>query len=168
MAGRPKEPIDLIIAKGKKHLSKEEIAERKSKELKINHTDVNPPEYLSEKEKKEFNNIANILLEIGIMTELDEECLAHYLIANTNYINYTKELRTLEKKLTKSKDEEKKKEILGFIDLYLKYRDRALKQCRDCANDMGLSISSRCKLVMPQTKEPPKENKSAKFLVTNK
>ena len=168
MAGRPKEPIDLIIAKGKKHLTKEEIAERKSKELKIKHTDVNPPEYLSEKEKKEFNNIANILLEIGIMTELDEECLAHYLIANTNYINYTKELRTLEKKLTTSKDEEKKKEILGFIDLYLKYQDRALKQCRDCANDMGLSISSRCKLVMPQTKEPPKENKFAKFLVTNK
>lgn len=168
MAGRPKEPIDLIIAKGKKHLTKEEIAERKSKELKINHTDVNPPEYLSEKEKEEFNNIANILLEIGIMTELDEECLAHYLIANTNYINYTKELRTLEKKLTKSKDEEKKKEILGFIDLYLKYQDRALKQCRDCANDMGLSISSRCKLVMPPTKEPPKENKFAKFLVTNK
>ena len=31
MAGRPKEPIDLIIAKGKKHLSKEEIAEMKSK-----------------------------------------------------------------------------------------------------------------------------------------
>lgn len=168
MAGRPKEPIDLIIAKGKKHLTKEEIAERKSKELKIKHTDVNPPEYLSEKEKEEFNNIANILLEIGIMTELDEECLAHYLIANTNYINYTKELRTLEKKLTKSKNEEKKKEILGFIDLYLKYQDRALKQCRDCANDMGLSISSRCKLVMPPTKEHPKENKFAKFLVTNK
>ena len=64
MAGRPKEPIDLIIAKGKKHLTKEEIENRKNTELKINHTDVNPPDYLSEKEKEEFNNIANILLEI--------------------------------------------------------------------------------------------------------
>ena len=168
MAGRPREPIGLIIAKGKKHLSKEEIEERKNTELKVNYTDVKPPEYLSEKEKEEFYNIANILLEIGIMTELDEECLAHYLIANTNYINYTKELRILEKKLTKSKNEENKKEILGFIDLYLKYQARALKQCRDCANDMGLSISSRCKLVMPPSKEVPKENKFAKFLVTNK
>ena len=168
MAGRPREPIELIMAKGKKHLSKEEIEKRKNTELKVNYTDVKPPEYLSEKEKEEFYNIANILLEIGIMTELDEECLAHYLIANTNYINYTKELRKLEKKLTKSTNEENKKEILEFIDLYLKYQDRALKQCRDCANDMGLSISSRCKLVMPPSKEPPKENKFAKFLVTNK
>lgn len=168
MAGRPKEPIDLIIAKGKKHLTKEEIENRKNTELKINHTDVNPPDYLSEKEKEEFNNIANILLEIGIMTELDEECLAHYLIANTSYIKYTKELRKLENKLIRTKDEEKKKETLGFIDLYLKYQDRALKQCRDCANDMGLSITSRCKLVMPPSKDPPKENKFSKFLVTNK
>lgn len=168
MAGRPKEPIDLIIAKGKKHLTKEEIENRKNTELKINHTNVNPPDYLSEKEKVEFNNISNILLEIGIMTELDEECLAHYLIANTSYIKYTKELRKLENKLLKTKDEEKKKEILGFIDLYLKYQDRALKQCRDCANDMGLSITSRCKLVMPPSKDPPKENKFSKFLVTNK
>ena len=100
------------------------------------------------------------------MTELDEECLAHYLIANTSYIKYTKELRKLENKLIRTKDEEKKKEILGFIDLYLKYQDRALKQCRDCANDMGLSITSRCKLVMPPSKDPPKENKFSKFLVS--
>lgn len=168
MAGRPKQPINLIIAKGKKHLTKEEIENRENTELKINYTNVNPPDYLSKKEKEEFNNISNILLDIGIMTELDEECLAHYLIANTSYIKYTKELRKLENNLIKAKEAEKKKEILGFIDLYLKYQDRALKQCRDCANDMGLSITSRCKLVMPSPKEPPKENKFSKFLVSNK
>lgn len=168
MAGRPKEPIDLIIAKGKKHLTKEEIENRKNAELKVNHTNINPPDYLSENEKKEFNHISSILLDIGIMTELDEECLAHYLIANTSYIKYTKELRKLENNLIKAEDAEKKKEILGFIDLYLKYQDRALKQCRDCANDMGLSITSRCKLVMPSPKDPPKENKFSKFLVVNK
>lgn len=99
------------------------------------------------------------------MTELDEDCLAHYLIANTNYIFYTQELRTLNAKLLKAKNNEKKKEHMSKIDLYLTYQDRALKQCRACANDMGLSISSRCKLVMPPAKEQEKENKFAKFKV---
>ncbi len=168
MAGRPKEPIDLLLAKGKKHLTKEEIENRKESEIKVNHTNVKPPEYLSESQKKEFKRISEILLDIGIMTELDEECLAHYLIANTNYKKYTKELKNYESKLNKENDTEKKKEYMSFMDLYLKYQDRALRQCRDCANDLGLSISSRCKLVMPQPKEPPKENKFSKFLVQNK
>ena len=104
-------------------------------------------------------------MDIGIINELDEDCLARYLIANTNYVNYTKELRTLNIDLTKAKKPEKKKEILSQIDLYLTYQDRALKQCRACANDLGLSISSRARLVMPPSKDPPKENKFAKFKV---
>jgi len=168
MAGRPKEPIDLIIAKGKKHLTKEEIEERKSTEIKVNYTDVVAPEYLNAKEITEFNKIAEILLEIGIMTELDEDCLAQYLIAKTSYIQYTKIIREYEKELLKTKQLSKQNKILGEIDLYLKYQNRALKQCRACASDMGLSISSRCKLVLPQPKDPPKENKFSKFKVNNK
>lgn len=168
MAGRPKEPINLIIAKGNKHLTKQEIEQRQNAEIQVNHTDIEVPDYLDEKEKDEFNEIAKILLEIGIMTELDEDCLAHYLIANTNYKKYTKMLRSLEKKTDKAKSKDEKKEILEEIDLYLIYQDRALKQCRACASDLGLSISSRCKLVMPPSKDPPKENKFSKFKVTNK
>jgi len=168
MAGRPKEPINLIIAKGNKHLTKQEIEQRQNAEIQVNHTDIEVPDYLDEKEKDEFNEIAKILLEIGIMTELDEDCLAHYLIANTNYKKYTKMLRSLEKKTDKAKSKDEKKEILEEIDLYLIYQDRALKQCRACASDLGLSISSRCKLVMPPSKDPPKENKFSKFKVINK
>ena len=54
---------------------------------------------------------------------------------------------------------------MSQIDLYLTYQDRALKQCRACANDLGLSISSRARLVMPEAKEPPKENKFNKFKI---
>lgn len=163
--GNQKEPIDLILAKGKKHLTKAEIEERRKTEIKTDYTNVIAPNYLSEEEKQEFNRITTILLDIGIINELDEDCLARYLIANTNYVNYTKELRTLNIDLTKAKKPEKKKEILSQIDLYLTYQDRALKQCRACANDLGLSISSRARLVMPPSKDPPKENKFAKFKV---
>lgn len=167
MAGRPKEPINLIMAKGKKHLTKAEIKERQETEIRTDYINVKPPEYLNQDEKEEFNRIAKILLDIGIITELDEDCLAHYLISNTTYVKYTKKIRELENQLLKAKKIEKKNKILSDIDLYLTYQARALKQCRACANDMGLSISSRAKLVMPPSKDPPKENKFSKFKVVN-
>lgn len=163
--GNQKQPIDLIIAKGKKHLTKQEIEERKRSEVKVNFTDITPPDYLSEEQKQEFLRISNILLDIGIMSELDEDCLAHYLIANTNYIRYTKKINELEIEKLKKKKSETIRKIEAEIDLYLTYQDRALKQCRACANDLGLSISSRCKLVMPPSKEEPKKNKFSKFKV---
>lgn len=164
-SGRNKEPVKLIIAKGKKHLTKAEIKEREDNEIKVDATNVTPPNYLSKKQQEEFEKIANILLDIGIMSELDEECLAHYLISNTNYITYTKKLKSLNNMLAKTKDEKEISKIMSEIDLYLKYQDRALNQSRACANDMGLSISSRCKLVAPQPKESPRQNKFKKFEV---
>ena len=161
--GNQKQPIELIIAKGKKHLTKAEIEERKETEVKVNFTDVKPPEYLTVEQKQEFIRISKILLDVGIISELDEDCLAHYLIANTNYNEYTIKLRFLNEKLLKARKAEIKRQIELEIDKYLIYQDRALKQCRACANDLGLSISSRCKLVMPPTQEPPKENKFNKF-----
>ena len=68
-------------------------------------------------------------------------------------------------KLSKTRKLDKKKEHMSQIDLYLIYQDRALKQCRACANDLGLSISSRAKLVMPKPKGEVKENKFEKFKV---
>lgn len=165
MAGRPREPVNLIIAKGKKHLTKAEIEERQKTEITTDHINVKPPNYLNEEEVKEFYRISKILLDIGIITELDEDCLAHYLVSNSSYIKYTKKIRVLEDKLLEAKRTDRKAKLKSEIDLYLTYQARALKQCRACANDMGLSISSRAKLVMPQPKEEKKENKFAKFKV---
>lgn len=163
--GNQKQPINLIIAKGKKHLTKAEIEERQKTEIHTDHVNVKPPNYLNEEEVKEFYRISQILLDIGIITELDEDCLAHYLISNTSYIKYTKKIRALEDELLEAKRTDRKAKLKSEIDTYLTYQDKALKQCRACANDLGLSISSRAKLVMPQPKDPPKENKFNKFKV---
>lgn len=163
--GNQKQPINLIIAKGKKHLTKAEIEERQKTEIHTDHINVKPPDYLNEEEVKEFYRISQILLDIGIITELDEDCLAHYLISNSSYIKYTKKIRALEDELLEAKRTDRKAKIKSEIDTYLTYQDKALKQCRVCANDLGLSISSRAKLVMPQPKDPPKENKFNKFKV---
>ena len=89
--GKQREPIDLIIAKGKKHLTKEEIAERRNSEINIDdYKNVKAPSYLSKKQKNEFTEIATKLVDIGIMSELDEDCLARYLIAKDNYLKFIK------------------------------------------------------------------------------
>ena len=60
--GKPREPIDLIIAKGKKHLTKEEIERRKKTEVNVDaYKNVKPPNYLNKQQKKEFEEIAEKL-----------------------------------------------------------------------------------------------------------
>ena len=149
---RPRQPIELVKAKGKKHLTKQEIESREKSELKVDLKDVSVPNYLPSKLKKEFIDVANKLLIVGVMTELDEDCLARYLLSKESYLQYTKML----KKATKENNIIEMEKIMTM-------QDKAFKQCRACANDLGLTIASRCKLVMPEVPEPPKENKFTKF-----
>ena len=90
MGGNNKLPIDLVIARGKKNLTKAEIATRRAQEVKVDYKDVSPPSYLPAKLRAEFESIAEKLVAIGIMTELDEDCLARYLMSQHNYLKYTK------------------------------------------------------------------------------
>ena len=154
MVPRTRQPIELIQAKGKKRLTKEEIAERQASELKVDLKNINIPGYLTKKQKEEFQEIASKLLYIGIMTELDEDCLARYIISKHTYLSLTKKLN--------------KKEIkndIDQLDRIMTLQDKSFKQCRACANDLGLTITSRCKLILPKTPENPKENKFAKFVI---
>lgn len=138
---RPREPVDLIKAKGKKHLTKAEYDERKEQELDVPFTDVHPPEYLTgEQSIKKFNYYADMLLRLGIFTELDVDCLARYIMGEQLYLQYTKLLT----RLIKSNNFDELGKIQGL-------QDRAFRQCQQCARDLGLTISSRCKLVVPQT-----------------
>lgn len=149
---RPREPIDLIIAKEKKHLTKAEIEERRAQEVKVEFKDVKPPDYLPKKLAEEFMEIADKLLQIGIITELDEDTLAMYVLSKQNYLQYTRLL----KKYTRS----------GNIDeagKAMQMQDKAFKQALACARELGLTISSRCRLAVPKTEEEPTENKFTKF-----
>lgn len=153
MAGQ-RQPIELVLAKGNKHLTKAEIKERKSSEVKPITDDISPPPYLStKKQKDEFNKIANQLMKLKILGETDVDTLARYILSRDLYVNLTKQIR--------------KKKILEdpiLLDKYMKNQDRAFRQCDVCAKALGLTISSRCRLVVPETKqEVPKENKFKKF-----
>lgn len=135
-----REPVDLLIAKGRKHLTKREIEERRASEIKVPFTDVKPPEYLKgDKQREEFMEIAGKLLAIGIFTELDEDVLARYILSKALYLQYTAKLSALIRR--GDTDEAAKVQRL---------QDTAFKQCRQCGSDLGLSVTSRCKLQIPK------------------
>lgn len=152
MSGQ-RQPIELVLAKGKKNLTKAEINERLDSEVKPIAENIIAPDYLTATQKKEFDRIANQLLKLKIMGETDVDALARYVVANGFYINAVRQMRKTEVKNDPDK-----------FDKWSKIQERYFKQCRSSANDLGLSITSRCKLVVPATSESTKkENKFSKF-----
>ena len=151
---RPRQPIAVVQAKGNKHLTKEEIAKRKAEELDVPIPEtIQPPDYIADAPKlvEEFNDIAEKLIALKILTELDADSLARYLLAKQNYLQYTSLLNSA---IRKNKVAE-----MATIQTM---QDKAFKQVRAAASDLGLTISSRCRLVVPQA-PIQKVNKFSRF-----
>ena len=153
MAGQ-RLPIEVVQARGSKHLTKAEIQERKEREIKPVTDDIIAPDYLTKKQKDIFYKLASQLEKLKIMGETDVDALARYIVANDSYVYATEQLRKSEVKNDPMKYES-----------WSKIQERNFKMVRASANDLGLSISSRCKLVVPgaNKEDKPKENKFAKF-----
>ena len=153
MAGQ-RLPLEVVQARGSKHLTKAEIQERKEREIKPVTDDIIAPDYLTKKQKDIFYKLASQLEKLKIMGETDVDALARYIVANDSYVHATKQLRKSEVKNDPMKYES-----------WSKIQERNFKMVRASANDLGLSISSRCKLVVPgaNKEDKPKENKFAKF-----
>jgi|LSQX01.1.fsa_nt_gb P27 family predicted phage terminase small subunit len=150
---RNRRPIDLLLVEGKKNWTKAEIEQRRREELTVyGLDDVQAPDYLPESMKAEFDEIAAKLQSLNIMTELDEDTLARYLIAKRQHLVLTKKLDQM---LVSGEDIDETNKVSIMLD-------KAFKQCRQSANDLGLTISSRCRLVVPKVEEAP-ENKFLKF-----
>ena len=153
MAGQ-RLPLEVVQARGSKHLTKAEIQERKEREIKPVTDDIIAPDYLTKKQKDTFYKLSAQLEKLKIMGETDVDALARYIVANDSYVHATKQLRKSEVKNDPMKYES-----------WSKIQERNFKMVRASANDLGLSISSRCKLVVPgaNKEDKPKENKFAKF-----
>lgn len=160
---KPRQPIALIEYKGRKHLTKEEAAQRQAGEVQAPADNVKPPGYLSASQKREFEKIAEVLLDIGIMSDLDCDALGRYIQSQEKYVKYDKMVNKIMGSINKT-DLGSMTSYCVLLEKYENLRDKALKQCRACAADLGLTISSRCKLVAPKVEEPVKENKFSRFV----
>ena len=149
---RQRQPIALVEAKGKKHLTKTEIEDRTASEPKPLEDRIEAPAYLLKKQKEAFDIIAQDLKKMGIMGNTDCDALARYIQA-----------RDLHQKIYK----QMKREVIKDPDLlakWMKNLNSAFSQCRQAANDLGLTIASRCRLVVPKPAGDVKPNKFMKFM----
>lgn len=172
-----RQPIELVQYKGRKHLTKAEIAQRRSAEVDAPDDDIRPPEYLNKKQRAEFDYLSVELGRMGIFGNVDAGVLARYCVAHSLYARYTKLLRTLPRKKAKrlreqAQAEGTEAELAGLTDEELALeleeeltvlQNRYFAQCDQCAKAMGLTITSRCRLVIPTAPEAPKENKFSRF-----
>lgn len=149
---RPREPVKLLEFKGKKHLTKEEIRQREADEVKPVPKGIKPPAYLSESQKKLFRKIAKQLTRLEIMGETDNDALARLVIAQERFEEANEIMNKVD-----FFDDEKQYEVASRV-----YAKR-LDELRKLASDLGLTISSRCKLVVPKAPEKKTENKFSRF-----
>lgn len=166
MAGQ-RQPIGLVVANGKKHLTKEEIQRRTAEEVQPCTEGIAAPGFLTAAQKKQFNKIAGQLQKINIMGETDVDALARYITAQSLYEDAVREMRKLAKVRPKDPEAEgyyKDLELWAVLyDHAAKRQDRYAKQAQAAASALGLTISSRCKLQVPVKEEVPRENKFSKF-----
>lgn len=173
MAGRPRKPVAI----NKKHFTKAEREQRENEELDVPFTDVTPPNYLTAQQKRDFTEYAEKLVALGIFTELDVDVLAQFCIARELYIGYSKQVKkVLDKANTVHKwsvveslieEAEIQEDLIKLLEkiirrqrgeditVLMNLQDKAHKQCLACAKELGLTITSRLKLVMPQ---PPEDD----------
>lgn len=157
---RRRKPVSLMVAEGNpSELSRAELAERRAREPRPTCLDPSPPDWLPDRLVPEFEEIAAKLKGVApdFFTELDEDCLGRYLVAREQYV-YASELYET------ARDG-------GDVDDMAKcarMQDIAFKQCRMSGNDLGLSITSRCSLVVPQPQEARSENRFARFAEVEK
>lgn len=139
-----RQPTDVVLANGRKHLSRAEEAQRRAGEVKLPRAKTaRPPRWLPEELKKTFRALGKQLIQAKLYTELDADTLGRYVAAQHQW-----ELATghAEEALEAADQEE--------ADGWSRIQDRYFKQARACANDMGLTITSRCRLVVPGAGEP--------------
>lgn len=160
--GRNKQPTKLIIAKGKKHLTKAEIKERESTELNATCDYVVLPDFLTtKKEKERFEEIASVLMELEIMSELDGDVLGRYIKSQEDWVTYGKLVRQTQTKLKRAIADDDAFQTKHYTELLTKYegmRSKAFNQAQTCASCLGLTITSRCKIVVPKPPEVPEGN----------
>ncbi|HWS43307.1 MAG TPA: phage terminase small subunit P27 family [Pseudoflavonifractor sp.] len=136
----PKKSVAALRAGGSRHYSKAKLAEREAQEVKAPPvTSLDPPSYLPASLAEKFRKLAPVLIHMGVLSEVDGDCLARYLIAESNYLRVTSRLTSA---LNTGN--------LQDADKWSAMQDRFFKQCRAAGSDLGLTVSGRCRLVLPE------------------
>lgn len=147
MAGK-RQPTDVVAARGKKHLSEAEEAGRRAREVQA----VKPvkslraPAWLPEELHGEFGRISQQLIQLmpTMIVRTDAATIAAWCVVHTQWVEATRQVSA---HLRCADD-------LEATGEWIKLQKGLFTQARALAQDLGLTITSRCQLVVPA---PPKE-----------
>jgi phage terminase small subunit len=87
-AGRPRQPVELLKQRGKKHLTKSEIARRKAEEVKLGKQKIAVPEHVKKDitAYKKWQEIIKIYKGTDVVSSSDAGFLARYCMTWSEYI----------------------------------------------------------------------------------
>lgn len=151
----PRLPTDVVKERGLKHMSKAEEAERRRGEVKLPKPKrISPPKWLPEYLKGEFRTLAKEIVDADMgAAGLDRDTIGRYLVASRQYTAAAIKVQDA----LDAQNVESAAEWMGI-------QEKCFKQANKCANDMGMTLTSRCKLVVPGKKEDAGEDEFTAFL----
>lgn len=147
----PRKPLKLVQS----HLTKAEREVREQCEIAYEKPEKRPrwPVFLPKELRAAFNELADLLIERELLEALDRDALARYLIARASWLDSQQSAHAA----IRAQDLEAAGDWTRIANTYF-------NQCRAAANDLGLTISSRCKLVLPAPKDEPENDPMAALL----
>lgn len=95
--GRNAQPVELLMAKGKKHLTKAEIEERKNNEIKVGNNKLTCPSYVKNNAiaYKKWKEVIKIYKDIDFVSSGDIGLLSRYCMTFSEYENLLKIRETM-------------------------------------------------------------------------
>lgn len=155
MAGRPRKIVDISTGK----IGKQEKLNRKIQEEQIKldraQLESNAPSWLDETAAQEFNRVVAEAKKINLWDNLDLVVLAIYADNYSRYIAALKDVR--EHGLTATS------RGAFTVSPYVDIADKAATQILKCSTKLGLAITDRLRLIIPQ-KKAEKKNEFLEFL----
>jgi P27 family predicted phage terminase small subunit len=146
--GMPAKSAKLTLLEGNSsRYTKAELERRIENEekLKMRADNIIAPNWLSADAKKEFNRLAEILLECEVITEADINILALYCDALSEYKSCIKEIKA------------KGKWVGDKPNPFYVRKEKAFVQLKSAGTELGLSPSARAKLAINMNSEEDDE-----------
>lgn len=143
-----------ILELTSKHYTKEEIENKKKNEESLygDNGKLKPPSWLNSEGKKEFKRVVGEMRDIEafnkMLSNLDLTTLAIYSDAYANYVELTKRIHDEGTTCSFTNTKGQTNTIVHpAVQAQMKYIDIIMK----CSIKLGLSVSDRLKLVIPNT-----------------
>ena len=143
MAGN-RQPTEVVEANGRKHFTKAELEDRKSRDVKPSEPvkKLTAPKWLPQPLRKEFNALQKQIVDLmpTMVCRSDADTLASWCMVHAQWLQATARLTGCLGQGTANVDEAAK---------WAGVQNKLFAQSRALARELGLTITSRCELVIP-------------------